>query len=368
MRRAIAVTALLLAWSARAGVTERVTCAAAKDESYALFVPAGYDAAKRWPIVYALDARGRALAGLEPFRAAAEEYGFIIASSYNSASDGTNEPNVAALSAMWRDTHASLSIDDRRIYVAGFSGTVRAAVVLALASPGAIDAILGSGAGFPPDVPPAPSMKFGFFGAVGSRDFNFSEMEELEHSLSAAHMSHRIVTFDGRHEWMPASVAREALQWLVLREMRRGVRPVDAALVESLWADDSRRLENAWIVDLQRRWTAIASDYERLRDVALAVTAATDIAKSKEFRRAHARFDRELRDERAAMENGVQIIASSRTAASAIRDLRVDPLKSRTDDSAKRILSLLLAQASFYLPRQDPGRAEYYREVANALR
>src|ERR1043166_3186330 len=231
MRRAILlllmVSLLFIAGAARA-----------KDDAYEIFLPSNYDAKKTWPLVYALDARGDADAPLQSLRTAADELGFIIASSYKSASDESNTPNITAMREMWSATHAKFSIDDKRAYIAGFSGTVRSAVLLAQAAPGTISAIIGAGAGFPPGTEPNASMKFAFFGTVGTRDFNYSEMQELEKKLTGAGIEHRIEEFDGVHEWMPPALGREALAWLTIREMRNGTRPRDAALIEKLWEED----------------------------------------------------------------------------------------------------------------------------------
>jgi predicted esterase len=352
-----------LAVSADGEVTERIVCADATDESYALFVPKSYDAAKKWPIVYALDARGHALVPLERFRAAAEELGYIVASSYNSASDGPNTPNIAAMRAMWRDTHAKLSIDDRRVYVAGFSGTVRAGVDLAIAAPGSIAGIIGSGAGFPTDHAPDASMKFAFFGAVGTRDFNFIELQELDHSLTALHLPHRIEEFEGTHEWMPPPLAREALAWMALREMRSGFRARDVALIDTLWRDDVTRAAALPVIQRARLVRSLADDYRGLHDVS--PVPAPDPG---ELASAQKKRDRELRDEAAALEEARRVVATARTSEEAVRALHIDALKRRSDDSAKRILSTLLAQTGFYLPREHPDRADYFRGIAEAIR
>src|ERR1044071_8015687 len=114
----VVILSLSLAAPARSGLTERVTCKAAADQSYALFVPSAYDAARKWPIVYLLDARGQAMTPMNAFRSAAEELGFILASSYTSASDEATDPNLRSMRAMWTDTHDRLSIDDKRVYAA----------------------------------------------------------------------------------------------------------------------------------------------------------------------------------------------------------------------------------------------------------
>lgn len=358
MRRAILLLLLIIGGSAHA-----------KDDAYELFLPSNYDAKKTWPIVYALDARGHAEAPLQSLRAAADELGFIIASSYKSASDETNGPNVTAMREMWNDTHAKLSIDDKRVYIAGFSGTVRGAILLALQAPGTISAIIGAGAGFPPDHEPNAATKFAFFGTVGTRDFNYSEMQELEKTLAAAGVEHRIEEFEGTHEWMPPALGREALAWLTIREMRNGTRPRDAALIEKLWQEDLARAAAMPILPRWRLLQQLGRDYAGLHDTAALAARMVD---AKEYRNAQKKLDRELQEEAGTIANAQRIVATSKTAAEAIWALRIDALKKRTDDSAKRILSTLLAQTGFYLPREmhergDLAREAYFREIAAAI-
>ncbi|HEV8435670.1 MAG TPA: hypothetical protein VGR95_19830 [Thermoanaerobaculia bacterium] len=359
MRRAILLLLLLFAGSARA-----------KDDAYEIFLPSNYDAKKTWPIVYALDARGNAEEPLQSLRAAADELGFIIASSYKSASDESNSPNVTAMREMWTGTHAKLSIDDKRAYIAGFSGTVRAGVILALKAPGTISAIIGAGAGFPADRQPDASMKFAFFGTVGTRDFNYSEMQELEKKLTAAGIEHRIEEFGGTHEWMPSAVGREALAWLTLREMRNGTRPRDAALIEKLWQEDLSRAAAMPILPRWRLLQYIGRDYEGLHDTSALSSRTVD---AKEYQKAQKKLDRELQEEAEALANAERIVATSKTSADAIRALHLDALKKRTDDSSKRILNTILAQTGFYLPREmhdrgDLAREAYFREIAAAIK
>src|SRR5436309_12107572 len=63
-------------------VVEKVTCGAQPKITYALYLPSGYTPAKKWPIVYALDASSRALDPMEVFHEAAERHGVIVVSSY----------------------------------------------------------------------------------------------------------------------------------------------------------------------------------------------------------------------------------------------------------------------------------------------
>lgn len=347
---------LVVAVAARADLTERVTCKAAPDQTYALYVPSSYNAAKKWSIVYILDARGHAMNPLNTFREAAEQLGFILASSYMSMSDTTIDPNVKAMRAMWNDTHDRLSIDDKRTYAAGYSGTVRSECILAFAAPGSLHAVIGAGAGFPFDHPPAPDTPFVFFGTVGTHDFNFGEMWELEKKLRAAKVPHRILVFDGDHEWMPPALARESLEWLITRSG-------DARF----WDADLARAEKAAdVIERERRYFAMAADYAGIHDTSLVSARAKFISDSKEYRDAFAETDRIVHDEARVLAAAQKTITDAQppyNAQRAIADLHIKELLVRKDDSAKRILNTLASQTGFYLPREMMERKEYARAV-----
>ena len=210
-------------------MTEKVVCREQPAQSYALYLPPAYTADKRWPILYLLDARGRALLPIERFREAAATYGWILASSYNSRSDTKDDPNTPALQAMWRDTHARLAIDERRAYLSGFSGGARASVAIALAAPKAIAGVIGCGAGLHDDRISLEGLPFRYFGTVGDRDFNYYEMRELEARLAAAKAPGRIEFFDGGHDWPPPDLAAEAIAWMEIEAMKTGARGRDDA-------------------------------------------------------------------------------------------------------------------------------------------
>lgn len=364
MRRAVLAVTLLLAVPSHGDLAERVVCKDAPDQTYALFVPLSYNNAKKWPIVYILDARGRAMAPVAIFKDAAEQLGFILASSYTSASDEAIEPNVKAMRAMWNDTHDKFSIDEKRVYAAGFSGTVRSAETLAMAAPGSLKAIIGAGAGFPLDHPPASTTPFVFFGTIGTRDFNYGEMWELEKQLRAAKLGHRIIEFDGGHEWMPPALAREALEWLVTRSG-------DARF----WDADLARAEKTTdVIERERRYAAMAGDYRGIHDTSLVSARAKFIGDSKEYRDAFAAREQSLREEAEYLQGAQKILGAKPPydAAKTIAELKIDELRTRKDDSAKRILATLSAQTAFYLPRQmqqrgDNARAVFFLTVAKAI-
>jgi predicted esterase len=363
----------------RGTLVEKVTCAGQPDQAYALYLPSHYTPDRPWPILYAFDARADGKRVAELFRPAAEAHGWIVVSSWNSASDGPIEPNFTAMHALWADTHARFAIDDSRIYAAGYSGTVRFACILALTAPGSIAGIIGAGAGFPFDTPPKKDNPFAFFGTVGDRDFNWYEMNDLDAAMGALDLPHRIEHFSGTHDWPPADLAMKAVAWMELQAMKTGKREKSPALIEAEWARDrekARAQAAAHPADALHTWSAMAADYAGLRDVSEAQREAAALAASPACQKElHDRAQRDHHDkELLAQAPGILAYINPGndpvTVAQIAAALKIPELKKRAESadpeeslSAKRILNTYSGQTLFYLPRSYVEKKEYDRAV-----
>jgi poly(3-hydroxybutyrate) depolymerase len=381
--RIILAGALLLAASGlaaelpRGALVEKVPCAGQPDQAYALYLPSSYTPERRWPILYAFDARGDGKRVAELFRPAAEAHGWIVVSSWNSASDGPMEPNFNAMHALWADTHARFAVDDSRVYAAGHSGTVRFACILALTAPGTIAGVIGAGAGFPFNTAPKKDNPFAFFGTVGDRDFNWYEMNDLDAAMGALGLPHRIEHFAGPHDWPPADLAAQAVAWMELQAMRTGKREKSPALIESEWGRDRARARAAvHPADALHAWTAMAADYADLRDVAEARKEAAALAASPACQKElHERAERDRRD-KDLLARAPGILARGNpgnepvTATQIAAELKIPELKKRAESSdpeeslsAKRILNTYLGQTLFYQPQSFIEKKEYDRAI-----
>ncbi len=356
-------------------IVDKVVTQSNPSESYALYLPSSYKPGRTWPILYAFDARSDGKRVAERFRAGAEKFGYIVASSNNSASDGPNAPNVSAMRAMWADTHARFAVDDRRIYAAGFSGTVRFACNMALTAPGTITGIIGAGAGFPFETKPRKDNPFLFFGTVGDRDFNYYEVLDLAGDLSALGLPHRIELWPGPHDWMPEELATEALGWMELHAMQGGLREKDPALIAELWAWDlahGKALEATGLVDAQRLYAGMARDYAGLTKP----ETVAEIAAKASGIEAQAAFVKERKERQERNQRDKEYLArapkalSSMDVTQAVADLRIYELKrkSKSDDlqeslSAKRLLNTILGQTSHYLPEVFTAQGQHDRTI-----
>jgi dienelactone hydrolase len=223
-------------------VVPKVSCATQPEQSYALYLPAHYTREKRWPIVYAFDPAARGNIPVELIKDAAERYGYLLAGSNNSH-NGAWEPEADAAQAMFQDTHARLTIDNNRVYFAGFSGGARLASSLAQRCNCAAGVLL-NGAGFSPSSPPGADATFSVFAAVGTFDFNYSEVLDLDAKLAALRYSHSLRRFDGPHQWAPANVLDEALAWFRLISMKEGHEERDVAFIKAQAAEAEKRAKN----------------------------------------------------------------------------------------------------------------------------
>lgn len=360
----------------RGAVVEKVVVQTDPTQSYALYIPTYYNPERKWPILYALDARSNGKLVADLFWEVAEQYGYIVASSNNSASDSPVEPTVPALRAMWADTHARFSIDDRRVYAAGFSGTVRIACDMALAAPGTITGVIAAGAGFPFEKRPTKDTPFLYFGTVGDRDFNYYEVLDLDEEMTALGLPHRVEVFAGPHQWMSKELATQAVGWMEIQAMKKGTREKDPPLIEQLWSQDlahARALETAGdLPEAHRLYASLVEDYRGLVDPEVLNDAAVQvsrIAASEAFKK-----ERKLRQEREQRDKEYLAKAPQALATydlgQALKDLRIQELKKQAESTdrqeslaARRLLNALLGQTSFYLPSVFTVQGKHERAV-----
>lgn len=356
-------------------IIDKVVPSSAPDQSYALYVPPEFKPERASPVLYILDPRSRGAASAERFRAAAEKYGLVIVSSNRSMSDSSSDPNVDAMRAMWVDTHLKFKIDPQRIYIAGLSGTARAAIYITRnLPPGTITGIIGSGAGYPPDFTPARGDSFLYYGTVGTTDFNFYEMMDLEPKLASAGITNRIEVFDGTHQWPPEQVTIHAFDWMALQAMKAGHQAKDRALIDGIWSDVTDRAKAAEaagdIIQAHRLWSAAASDFAGLHDTTEAVSKSAAIAGNGAFQ-AEAKRVEERRKADKSFLDGINLPLSGNEVSVAVSQLQIHPLLKQAKsaetlderNSAKRVLNEIGVQTSFYLPRRYAAEKRWDRVI-----
>jgi dienelactone hydrolase len=349
----------------RGRIVDPVACAADPSQTYALYLPAAYSDAKRWPILFVFDPRHRGAFAAELFRDAAEKYGWIIVSSNDTRSDGAWEPNEKAVRAMWPDTQR-YAVDRKRIYATGFSGGAMLAWSLTR-STGAVAGIIGC-SGRLADPHDADRVAFDWFGTAGDIDFNYSETRLIDARLDALGSRHRMVIFHGGHRWAPPEVLAAAIGWMELQAMKRGTRPWDEAMIAALFAADlaAARGERDDLAAL-RHLQAIAQTFDGLIEldgVRQEIAARTTLPSVARLLNEEKRDDALEAGYRARLPtaiNGFLHAGEPRPAAVLTRDLDIPRLRAmaRQSITAQRILETIAVQLELYLPRDLMERKNY---------
>jgi hypothetical protein len=247
-----------------------VTCQADSSQTYALYLPSAYTISKPWRIIYFFDPAGQGRRPLELYKDIAEKYGFILAASNNSRNFSSDESK--SVNAIWQDTHLRFDIISKLTYVSGFSGGARVAGLMALTCKQCeIAGVIAHGAGYPTNWGDSRDKLFYFF-AVGNQDFNWPEVMTVRREREDKGLAYRVRVFSGPHQWAPAPVMQDAVEWMLLKAMQKGDAQQDAPYIDRLLqqtqadAGDAEKKNDA-IAELNA-YRSLASDFAGLRDVA----------------------------------------------------------------------------------------------------
>ncbi|TET39373.1 MAG: hypothetical protein E3J72_00665 [Planctomycetota bacterium] len=195
------------------GKEVKVVCKHDPSQTYQCYLPKKYKKGRKLPILYCFGPGGEGPAFVKTYKDACEKHGWIIAAS-NNARNGPEGPIVAAIKAMWKDTHARLSINDKRSYSTGFSGGSGMAFDIAKMYPskfaGVIPmAVASTWAKKTPDIPKHISVCFviGDQDAIGYVRTHAKALKERGNKIE-------VKVYRGGHVAPPRQTLNEAVAWL----------------------------------------------------------------------------------------------------------------------------------------------------------
>ena len=356
-------------------VMERVLAPGDSNRSSAVLLPTAYSASRRWPVLFVLDPRGRAMLGLERFADAADRLGYVVLSSYDSRSDSSKDVNVRAINAMLATAQSRVAIDASRIYLAGFSGTARQIWDFAAELPANIAGGIGFGAGLPNLSEGFESAfegrgTFAFYGGAGEEDFNFVEAKAFAEKLRGT-TAVRFADYAGPHEWPSAAIGGAALEWMHGRAMLSGRIALDSAFVIgriSAELDSARSLERrGQAAKAAVAYRGISDDYPnwpQSREASVRSAAlASDRAVHDYLAWTATLADAEQRQEMELERQLVLARIGSVSAEQLLERLDVESLRRRasagdslTAPAARRLLARVQVALAFYEPRDHLAR------------
>lgn len=352
--------------AARGVVLPEVAPPADPSQTWALYLPTAFTAERRWPLLVIFDPRGAGARAADLFRPAAEEFGWIVAASNRTRSDGGSPAeNQRAINSLLGDVTTRLPIDPQRMYAAGFSGGAVLAWAVGVLG-GELAGVIAVG-GRPAPEHAARRPTFPLFAAAGSEDFNYLPTLDLVEHAAAAGVPTRFEEFAGPHAWCPPEVARRAVAWMELQSTaaRAQLSPerLAALFAEEVAAAD-RKLTAGDRLAALRAWREIADAFRFAPAMAAQVAElerrAADLAAQPETSAAEKAERTAIKAERQAQVRLGQAIGLLQaelppTAARVENVLGLADLHRRSADSgprgaaARRALATAHVNLSFYL-------------------
>ena len=221
-------------------VIKQVFCKTNAAQSYALYIPAGGNS-ETLPVVYFFDPHGDGAFPLDKYKTLADTYNFILIGSNNSK-NGNDWPTVDHIwNALFDDSQKRLKINTGRIYTCGFSGGAKVAGYVALAH-NEVKGVIANGAGLP-DATGAGNFNFSFTAIAGEGDLNMTDLVAITASLDKTQTRHRIIFFDGKHEWAPENTMNIAFAGLQFDAMYEKLIPGDDAFINNYIAGSKKRID-----------------------------------------------------------------------------------------------------------------------------
>jgi predicted esterase len=216
-----------------------IFCRADTSQSYALYLPAtGNNEAL--PVIYFFDPHGDGAFPLFKYKALADIYNFILIGS-NTSKNGNDFPTSEKVwSILFDDSKKRLKINPNRIYTCGFSGGAKVAGYVAL-NHNEVKGVIANGAGLP-DATPIGNFNFSFTAITGEGDMNMTDLVVINNELDKTKTRHRIIFFEGKHEWAPRNTMDIAFTGLQLDAMGEKIIPRDDAFISNYISKSKKRI------------------------------------------------------------------------------------------------------------------------------
>ncbi|MEO8855270.1 MAG: hypothetical protein ABI359_15915 [Ginsengibacter sp.] len=216
-----------------------VYCLSDPSKSYALYIPLKTHN-QNLPVVYFFDPHGDGSLPLQKYQALADEYQFIFIGSNDSKNGNDLNESENIWNILNEDVQKRIKINSNRIYTCGFSGGAKVASFIALQHP-EIKGLIADGAALP-DIN-SQNFNFSFTGIAGNGDMNRSDLISINKSLDKTQAKHRLILFNGKHEWAPETVMNTAFAGFQLDAMRDHVIPNNSEFIDSFVSKNQKSIE-----------------------------------------------------------------------------------------------------------------------------
>eukprot|EP01013_Petalomonas_cantuscygni_P002278 TRINITY_DN12317_c0_g1_i1.p1 TRINITY_DN12317_c0_g1~~TRINITY_DN12317_c0_g1_i1.p1 ORF type:complete len:472 (+),score=-31.51 TRINITY_DN12317_c0_g1_i1:188-1417(+) len=179
-----------------------------------------------------MDLKGKGKAAMSMLVNAAEQEGYVLASSDNMSDSLSISENVLIANRMFNSVFSTIPTEKNRAYTVGFgSGAMFASILPTFI--GKLDGVISIGAAIGNVEILNPKKPFQFVGLVNRSDYNFTEMNNSKDLLNKLKFPNELIVFDGERLLPESDLIVNAFRMLTLTSMAKGHIVKNDSLVNS---------------------------------------------------------------------------------------------------------------------------------------
>lgn len=238
----------------------------------------------KYPIIIFLDPHKQGQIPVEKYAQLASKYKYMLMGSNNLHNGMPASRTEYIINSLVNEACTQYPIDTNRIYLCGFSGGAKVAMMNGLHNK-AIRGVVACGGSITPSV--KPDSTFCFVGMVGNQDFNYLDMQQALAAFQRNNVSFTSVIFDGKHEWPMANDFENAFKAFQINAMRYGLTKTNVDWLKSEYTalSDSiyRCLDKAEYMKASELIARIQSWYVTVVNDVKIITAISKLNNSQTF-------------------------------------------------------------------------------------
>ena len=205
----------------RGAISENIIVNDTVNETYSLYLPTKFEVDKVWPVAFVMDLKGKGKAAMSMLVNAAEQEGYVLASSDNMSDSLSISENVLIANRMFNSVFSTIPTEKNRAYTVGFgSGAMFASILPTFI--GKLDGVVSIGAAIGNVEILNPKKPFQFVGLVNRSDYNFTEMNNSKDLLNKLKFPNELIVFDGERLLPESDLIVNAFRMLTLTSMAKG--------------------------------------------------------------------------------------------------------------------------------------------------
>ena len=216
----------------RGAITENLVVNDTVNETYSLYLPSNFEVKRPWPVAFVMDLKGKGKAAVSILINAAEQEGYVLASSNNLSDTLAISENVLIANRMFNAVFNTIPTAKNRTYTAGFdSGAMFASILPTFIRE--IKGVISIGASVGNVEILNTKQPFQFIGLVNRSDYNFTSMYNTKQVLNKLKFPNELLVFDGARNLPEKETIAKAFRMLTLTSMAKGYLERNDSLIKS---------------------------------------------------------------------------------------------------------------------------------------